>query len=114
MIAGRALATLMPNGLRGPYSESSVRPATIVGSANGRSISPLTMRLPGKSSRTSTHAINVPVTALMSTTRNEAKKVSWIAASAWGAVMASMNEPSPFAIDCHRSAAIGMRTISPR
>ena len=53
----------MPNGLSGPYSASSVRPATIVGSANGRSISALTIRLPGNSSRTSTQATSVPITA---------------------------------------------------
>ena len=36
--------------------------ATIVGSAKGRSISELTIPLPGNSSRTSTHAISVPKT----------------------------------------------------
>ena len=47
--------------------------ATIVGSANGRSISALTTRLPGKSSRTSTQAMSVPMTALTTatTTRHE-------------------------------------------
>ena len=63
----------MPNGLRGPYSVSSVRPATIVGSANGRSMSALTTDLPGKSSRTRTQAMSVPMTALMTTTKSETR-----------------------------------------
>ena len=50
----------MPTGLFGPYSASSVSPATIVGSANGRSMSALTSRLPRNSSRTSTQAMSVP------------------------------------------------------
>ncbi len=41
----RVNATSMPIGLPLPYSASSTTPATIVGSANGRSISALTMRL---------------------------------------------------------------------
>ena len=36
---------LMSNGLLGPYRARSVRPATIVGSANGRSMSALTIAL---------------------------------------------------------------------
>ena len=43
-------------------------PATIVGSANGRSISELMIRLPGNSSRTRTQAMIVPKTALIATT----------------------------------------------
>ena len=44
--AARVNATLIPNGPRGPYNASSVSPATIVGSANGRSISAFTTPLP--------------------------------------------------------------------
>ena len=61
----------MPTGESLPYSASSVRPATIVGSANGRSTSALTTALPGKWSRTSTQAISVPVTALIAATTSE-------------------------------------------
>ena len=50
----------MPNGPRGPYSVSRVSPATIVGSAKGRSMIALTIALPGKRSRTRTQAISVP------------------------------------------------------
>ena len=45
--------------------------ATIVGSANGRSISALTSCLPRKSSRTSTQAISVPMTTLIRATTTE-------------------------------------------
>ena len=44
----RVKATLIPTGLPGPYSASSVNPATIVGRANGRSMSVLTKLLPGE------------------------------------------------------------------
>src|SRR3954468_9552830 len=40
-MAQRVATTLTPTGLLGPYSASSVIPATIVGSANGRSMSAL-------------------------------------------------------------------------
>ena len=53
---------MIPTGLSLPYSASSVMPATIVGSANGRSIIELMSLLPGKSSRTRTQAIAVPTT----------------------------------------------------
>ena len=58
--------------------------ATIVGSANGRSISALTNALPRKSSRTSTHAISVPVTTLIKATIAEMTTVMISAArAAW-------------------------------
>ena len=85
----------MPTGPRGPYSASSVRPATIVGSANGRSISELTMLLPRKSSRTSTQAISVPMTALIAATMNEAISVSFSAATACSLVTAVQNVIEP-------------------
>ena len=40
-------------------------PATIVGSANGRSMTALMIALPGNSSRTSTQAIIVPMMQLI-------------------------------------------------
>ena len=42
-------------------------PATIVGSANGRSMMAFTTDLPAKESRTRTHAMIVPNTAVVST-----------------------------------------------
>ena len=50
--------------------------ATIVGSANGRSMSALTNRLPRKSSRTSTQATSVPMTALTRATTTETTTVT--------------------------------------
>ena len=61
----------IPIGLSGPYSDSSTMLATMVGSANGRSISALTTRLPGNSSRTSTQAISVPMTTLITATTTD-------------------------------------------
>ena len=58
-------------------------PATIVGSANGRSMIALTTRLPRKSSRTSTQAISVPMTALIAVTTSEMSSVNRSAATAW-------------------------------
>ena len=67
-------------------------PATIVGSANGRSMNELTMLLPRNSSRTSTHAISVPASALITTTITEAISVSRSAATACGLLTAFQNE----------------------
>ena len=47
-------------------ARAASRPATIVGSANGRSMIAFTTDLPRKSSRTSTQAVIVPSTALSS------------------------------------------------
>ena len=59
-------------------------PATIVGSANGRSMSALTTRLPGNSSRTSTQAISVPADRVDRPRRAErAGSVNFSAATAW-------------------------------
>jgi hypothetical protein len=86
-------------------------PATIVGSAKGRSMIEFTQRLPGKSSRTSTQAMIVPATALIATTITEAIRVSLSAATACGELTASQNSPSPPSNDFATTAASGMRTI---
>ena len=78
-------ATLTLKGLRGPYSARSVKPATIVGRAKGRSMSALMTGLPGKSSRTRTQAMSVPIRALMTTTRSDRVKVRRSAGAAPGA-----------------------------
>ena len=82
----------------------------MVGSAKGRSMRALTKGLPGKSSRTRTHAMSVPMTALMTVTTAESVKVSCRAASAWGEVIASQNSSRPSETERHRMAAMGMRT----
>ena len=78
---------------------SSTSPATIVGSANGRSITALTNPLPGNSSRTSTHAIAVPVTAWIAATIADAASVSFSAASASGEVTTCQKTCRPSACE---------------
>src|SRR6478752_301236 len=86
--------------------------ATMVGSANGRSMSALTYLLPGKSSRTSTHAMSVPMTALSRATPTDTRSVVQMAAGATGAVTASQKPASPSSSEWTVSAASGSRTIT--
>src|SRR5829696_3494052 len=102
----------MPTGLVLPYSASSVSPATIVGSANGRSMRPLTSALPGNSSRTSTQAISTPMTASMAATTTEISTVRRMAAIAWRLVIASQNSAAPPSKERTTTAASGINTIS--
>ena len=69
-------------GCRRRRASSSVRPATIVGSAKGRSMTALTSALPRKSSRTSTKAMARPATELTTATMAETASVSSSAATA--------------------------------
>src|SRR3954469_17302425 len=87
-------------------------PATIVGSAKGRSMTALTNALPRKRSRTSTHATSVPATALIAATRIDRTSVSLSAATACGAVTASQNAARPPSIERATTAASGIRTIT--
>src|SRR5215208_2920356 len=66
------------------------------------------MPLPGNSSRTSTQAISVPNTALISTTITEAISVSLSEATAWSVVMALQKESTPLPIDFATTAASGI------
>ena len=86
--------------------------ATIVGSANGRSMSAPTIRLPGNSSRTSTQAMAVPITTLITATIAETTTVTRSAASAPGAVTASQKPAQPFSNDVTVSAANGRSTMT--
>ena len=88
-----------------------MRPATIVGSAKGRSISEFTMPLPGNSSRTSTQAISVPNSALTSTTITEAISVSRSAATACGLLMEFQNVSQPPSNDLNTTAASGISAM---
>jgi hypothetical protein len=101
-------ATSTPTGLSGPYSASSVSPATIVGSANGRSISEFTTPLPGNSSRTRTQAIRVPVTALMTTTISDVISVSRRAAMDCSFVTAFQKPSQPASVERTTTAASGI------
>src|SRR3954453_10818088 len=87
-------------------------PATIVGSANGRSITALMTALPRKRSRTSTQATSVPATALIAATRIDRTSVSFSAATACGAVTASQKAPSPPSSERATTAASGIRTMT--
>jgi hypothetical protein len=101
---------LTPTGLLLPYRASRVIPATMVGRANGRSMSALTTRLPGNSSRTSTQAMTVPMTTLPAATARATAKVRRSAASAWGWVAASQNAPQPSRPERHTTAVRGRTT----
>src|SRR3954463_9272417 len=87
-------------------------PATIVGSANGRSISALMSDLPRKRSRTSTHATSVPATAFIAATRIDMISVSFSAATACGAVTASTNARRPPSVERETTAASGISTTT--
>ena len=102
----------IPTGLCGPYSDSSTMLATMVGRANGRSMMALAQRLPGNSSRTSTQAISVPITALTSATTTEISTVTFSAASALGAVTASHQPARPSSNDLTVRAASGSSTMT--
>src|SRR5690242_9990754 len=84
--------------------------ATIVGSANGRSMRALTMRLPGNSSRTRTQAMRVPITALTTATMAATRTVTRNEASATGAVTACQKPPTPSPSEVTVSAASGRST----
>ena len=103
-----------PAGPPLPYSASSTTPATIVGSAKGRSISALTMRLPGNSSRTSTQAISVPNSALIETTIAETISVSFSAATASGLETDCQKAEGPPLAALAKSADSGSRTSTDR
>src|SRR3954453_23472805 len=86
-------------------------PATIVGSANGRSISALTSRLPGNSSRTRTQAGTVPKTALIAATSSDASSVSFSALTDWRLETVSQKCAIPPSVDFATTAARGRSTI---
>src|SRR6266516_1414856 len=109
-IAVRVNATSTPIGERGPYRARSVRPATIVGSANGRSMIALTSDFPRNSSRTSTHAVIVPSTAFRSDTATAVPMVNFKAATDSGLETASQKPCDPAFVDSHTRAAMGSTT----
>ena len=76
MIGGARARDVDPDRRARPVERDQRQPATIVGSANGRSMIALTTFLPRKSSRTSTQAMIVPVTALIPATISAATRLS--------------------------------------
>src|SRR3954447_25949772 len=101
----------MPTGLAGPYSASSVMPATIVGSAKGRSMTALTRLRPRKSSRMRTQPTSVPITALMAATARLTSSVKRSADTAWRLLPACQNAPVPPSSDLATTAASGSSTM---
>src|SRR6187551_219285 len=89
-------------------------PATIVGSANGRSMIAFTTLFPRNSSRTRTHAMTVPNTAVVSTASVEITSVSFRAATACGEETTSQNPDQPLPVDFEITAAIGSTTTTSR
>src|SRR3954447_20651404 len=73
-------------------------------------MSALTNRLPGNSSRTSTHAMSVPVTMFTTTTTIDTSTGKRIAANACCPGTASQNADGPPVVDSATTAASGMRT----
>src|SRR5689334_22579583 len=70
----------------------------------------LTNSLPRKSSRTSTHAIAVPVSAFTSETMTAQPSVSFSAATDWGFVTSCQNVSHPAEREVQTSAASGTST----
>ena len=110
----RVNATSTPVGPFGPYSASRVSPATIVGSAKGRSMMALRTLLPGNSSRTSTQARSVPITTLTSVTTSEAPTVSFSAFMACRELTSCQIPPAPSSPAFQASAASGTMTTTLR
>src|SRR5512138_1420813 len=86
-------------------------PATAVGSANGRSTSASTIRRPGNSYRTSTHATSSPHTALTIAAASDAPKVSQYDARTRGDVTAVQNAGQVIDAVFKNAAASGISTI---
>src|SRR6185312_1507192 len=89
-------------------------PATIVGSANGRSMIALTRDFPANESRTRTQAMIVPKTAVVSTASVAVITDSFRAATACGEETTSQNPDQPFPVDFQTTAAIGSTTTTSR
>src|SRR4026209_2750989 len=89
-------------------------PATIVGSANGRSMIALTRDFPANESRTSTQAMIVPKTAAPTPPRVPLIPDSFRAATACGEETTSQNPDQPSPVDLQTTAAMGSTTITSR
>src|SRR5215217_4788249 len=103
-------ARVMPRGLLLPYKAISTSPATMVGKANGTSMTRLNSCRPMKRSRTSTHATKVPSTVLTAVAAAAIVTVNRIEAATAGLVMVSTNSAKPLLIDVRRTAANGRIT----
>ena len=86
----------------------------MVGKANGRSMIAFTTDLPAKESRTRTHAMIVPNTAVVSTASVDMITVSFSAETAWGDETTSQKPDQPLPVDRQMTAAIGSTTMISR
>ena len=93
-----------PNQPWRPNSCTKIRPATTGDTANGRSISVVSRRLPRKSNLVIAHAAAIPKTALAGTVNAVTRSVNQIAASASGASIADTYACQPL-----RSASTKMK-----
>ena len=91
-----------------------VIPATAVGSAKGRSMSASTMRRPGKSYRTSTHATSMPNTAFTVAAASDAPRLNLYEATTRGSVIVSTNTGQLVVAVFIGSVISGTSTISVR
>ena len=82
-----------------------------MGSANGRSMRVSSSVRPGSLSRTSTHAIAVPITMLIAATSSDETMVSFRVDAASGVVIAWKKPLSPSDCERHTTAANGISTM---
>src|SRR5689334_15008229 len=94
-----------------PYTRMSARPTTTGETASGRSISALTIRLPGNRWRTSSTAMPTPKTVLASTDHTATEPVTSNAWIALGVQSAAKNLPAPCSNVRHTTRPTG-RTSS--
>src|SRR5438132_252941 len=90
---------------------NTVEPYSLKARANGRSISTFMNRCPKNLARTSTHAINVPITTLIAETPSDASTVSLIVDHASGVVTSVQNPDQPDECAFHTIAASGSNTM---
>src|SRR4029079_6484930 len=82
--------------------------------ANGRSMIGLTRDFPANESRTSTQAMIVPKTAVVSTARGAVITDSFRAATAGGEETTAQTPAQPLPVDFQTTAAIGSTTTTSR
>src|SRR4249919_1859594 len=95
-----------------PNSSTRHRPATTGDTANGRSISASSTRLPRNSKRVTAHAVSTPKNALSGMTIAAVSRVSLSAARASGSTSAANQTPRPFSNAAPSTIASGSTTSS--
>ena len=103
-----------PSGEFGPYSATSITPATRVGTAKGRSTTVARSSRPGNLIRTRTYASSVPSTALITAVTAATIRVSRMASHAPNVESASLRSVSPWANPEWMTAETGRTITKPR